>query len=342
MSGRFHVAVYRQGKLFLLDQTKLPHQKRYICLRRADDVARAIKRLQVRGAPWIGVVAGYGLAIEAQRLPDNRLRVGLARAAQRLISVRPTAFNLFFVIQRMIDLTKKFDWNPAQLRRALVAEAQLIEQEEQRRSDAIAYWGAKLIPENAVILTICNTGALAAPGIGTALGVIFQARHEGKCVEVYVCETRPLLQGARLTTFELQGAKIPFTLITDSAAATVIEHCDLVLVGADRVAGNGDTANKVGTKMLAVLAKESKKPFYVAAPSSTFDPQTSTGADIVIEERDGDEVRQFGKCRVSPARAPVFNPAFDVTPARLITAFITEAGIIRPPFHKNIQRLLIS
>ncbi|MGQ9678412.1 MAG: S-methyl-5-thioribose-1-phosphate isomerase [bacterium] len=213
----------------------------------------------MRGARWIGVVASYGLAIEAERLPDNSLRVGLARAAQRLISARPTAFNLFFAVQRRVNLMKNLDCNPAQLRRALIAEAQLIEQEEQTRSSSITSWGAKLIPENAVILTICNTGVLAAPGIGTALEAIFQAQREGKCVEVYVCEARSLLQGARLTAFELQGARIPFTLITDSAAATVIKHCDLVLVGADRVACNGDTANKVGTKMLAVLAKESKK-----------------------------------------------------------------------------------
>lgn len=172
------------------------------------------------------------------------------------------------------------------------------------------------------------------------MGVIFQAQRAGKCVKVYICETRPLLQGARLTSFELLRLKVPFTLITDSGAATVIERCDLVLVGAGRVAGNGDTANKVGTKMLAVLARENKKPFYVAAPSSTFDPQTPIGADIVIEERDGDEVRRFGKCRVAPTRAPVFNPAFDVTPTRLVTAFITEAGIIRPPFQKNIRRTL--
>ncbi len=333
-------AIYQKGALLLLDQTRLPHQERYLRLRRARDVARAIKLLQVRGAPWIGVAAAYALALEAQRLSDDRLRAGLAKAAQVLIKARPTAVNLSWAVNRLMMLVNREDLTPSQLRRAVIAEAKAIEKEEQNRSEAIAVQGAKVVPQNAVVLTICNTGALAAPGLGTALGVIFQAHQAGKNVEVYACETRPLLQGARLTTFELLRAKVPVCLIADSAAATVIERCDLVLVGADRIAANGDTANKVGTRMLAVLAKEAKKPFYVVAPVSTFDLQCRSGAEIVIEERSGDEVRRLGRCQVAPEQVRVFNPAFDVTPAQLITAFITDAGIIKPPFKRNIGRVL--
>jgi len=334
------VVRYEDGKLLLLDQTQLPHHERFLCLRRAAEVARAIKLLQVRGAPWIGVAAAYGVAIEAQRLPDDKLISGLTRAAQMLIRARPTAVNLSWAVKRMMSVLNRADLTPRELRRTLVVEAKTIEQEERARSQAIALKGVKVVPQKAVILTICNTGALAAPGLGTALGVVLQAHQEGKRVEVYACETRPLLQGARLTAFELLRARVPFYLIVDSAAASVIERCDLVLVGADRIAANGDTANKVGTKMLAILAKEAKKPFYVVAPASTFDFQCRTGADIVIEERSGDEVRRFGRCQVAPEPAPVFNPAFDVTPARLITAFITDAGIVKPPFKRNIRRLL--
>jgi eIF-2B alpha/beta/delta-like uncharacterized protein len=211
---------------------------------------------------------------------------------------------------------------------------------EVERSLAMARHGARLLPQNATVLTICNTGALAGPGMGTALGVVFQAHMDGKRPHVYACETRPLLQGSRLTTLELQRAKIPVTLIADSAAASVVDRCDLVLVGADRIAANGDTANKVGTRMLATLARAAHKPFYVVAPSSTFDAATRTGKQIVVEERDGEEVRAFAGCRAAPAGTAVFNPAFDVTPARLITGFITERGILNPTYRKSIQRLL--
>jgi methylthioribose-1-phosphate isomerase len=219
-------------------------------------------------------------------------------------------------------------------------EAKRIEVEEIARSLAMAKHGAKLLPKRANALTICNTGALAGPGMGTALGVVFQAHLDGKKPHVYACETRPLLQGARLTALELLRAKIPVTLIADSAAASVIDKCDIVLVGADRIAANGDTANKVGTKMLATLARAARKPFYVVAPTSTFDLATPDGGRIVVEERDGEEVRAFAGCRAAPKETPVFNPAFDVTPARLITGFITDRGILRPPFRKAIRQLL--
>jgi methylthioribose-1-phosphate isomerase len=294
----------------------------------------------VRGAPQIGVAAAYGLAVEANRLPDERLRAGLRRAAATLGSARPTAVNLGYAVKRVVRLLDEPDLVAAGLRRLIQDEARAIEREEAASSLATARHGAKLVPPGATILTICNTGALAGPGMGSALGVVFQAHLDGKKPRVYACETRPLLQGSRLTTLELMRARIPVTLIADSAAASVIEKCDIVLVGADRIARNGDTANKVGTKMLAVVAHAAGKPFYVVAPSTSFDLSCADGGDIAIEERGGEEVRGFAGCRAAPAGVPAFNPAFDVTPARLITAFITERGIIRPPFRRSIGAAL--
>jgi len=332
--------VFTGSRLRILDQTALPHRLRYLHPTSAAEVAGIIKRLAVRGAPAIGAAAAYGLAVEAGRLPDRTLKAGLARAARTLIAARPTAVNLKWAVVRVIQSVAVRGLTPAVMRRAVTQEAERIEAEEIERSLAMARHGVKLLPKNASILTICNTGALAAPGMGTALGVVFQAHLDGKKPHVYACETRPLLQGGRLTTLELLRAKIPVTLIADSAAASVIDQCDLVLVGADRIAATGDTANKVGTKMLATLARAARKPFYVVAPSSTFDPATPNGGQIVVEERDGEEVRAFAGCRAAPKGVPVFNPAFDVTPARLITGFITDRGIIRPPFRKTIRRLL--
>jgi methylthioribose-1-phosphate isomerase len=280
------------------------------------------------------------MAVEARRLPNRTLRAGLARAAHALIAARPTAVNLKWAVVRVMQSVSVRAMSPEEKRRAVLAEAQRIEAEEVGRSLAMARHGAKLLPKNAEVLTICNTGALAGPGLGTALGVVIQAHLDGKRPHVYACETRPLLQGSRLTTLELQRAKIPVTLIADSAAASVIDKCDVVLVGADRIAANGDTANKVGTKMLATLARAARKPFYVVAPSSTFDPATRTGKQVIVEERDGEEVRAFAGCRASPKGVPVFNPAFDVTPARLITGFITDRGVLNPPYRKSIRSLL--
>jgi methylthioribose-1-phosphate isomerase len=280
------------------------------------------------------------MAVEARRLPNRTLRAGLARAAHALIAARPTAVNLKWAVVRVMQSVSVRAMSPEEKRRAVLAEAQRVEAEEVGRSLAMARHGAKLLPKNAEVLTICNTGALAGPGLGTALGVVIQAHLDGKRPHVYACETRPLLQGSRLTTLELQRAKIPVTLIADSAAASVIDKCDVVLVGADRIAANGDTANKVGTKMLATLARAARKPFYVVAPSSTFDPATRTGKQVIVEERDGEEVRAFAGCRASPKGVPVFNPAFDVTPARLITGFITDRGVLNPPYRKSIRSLL--
>ena len=331
---------YQRNRLRILDQTLLPCRFAYLYPKSATEVAASIKRLAVRGAPAIGVAAAYGLAVEAKRLPDARLSQGFEQAARMLAAARPTAVNLRWAIVRVMQSVSVRAMSPEETRRAVLAEAQRIETEEVERSLAMARHGAKLLTKNADILTICNTGALAAPGMGTALGVVFQAHLNGKSPRVYACETRPLLQGSRLTTLELLRAKIPVTLIADSAAASVIDKCALVLVGADRIAANGDTANKVGTKMLATLARVARKPFYVVAPSSTFDPATPSGGTIVVEQRDGEEVRRFAGCRAAPKGVPVFNPAFDVTPARLITAFITDRGILKPPYRRSILQLL--
>jgi methylthioribose-1-phosphate isomerase len=335
----FHAVSFERNRLRILDQTLLPHRFVYLYPKSAAEVAVIIKRLAVRGAPAIGVAAAYGLAVEARRLPDGRLAGGLRRAAHTLISARPTAVNLKWAVVRVVQSLSVGGLSPAAIRRSAAEMAASIEADEIERSLALARRGAKLLGQNAVILTICNTGALAAPGMGTALGVVFQAHLDGKKPRVFACETRPLLQGARLTTLELQRAGIPVTLIADSAAASVIDACDIVLVGADRIAMNGDTVNKVGTRMLATLARAAHKPFYVVAPTSTFDPDTPNGRRVIIEQRDGEEVRKFAGCRAAPKGVPVFNPAFDVTPARLITAFITGRGIRCPPFRESIRRL---
>lgn len=336
----FRAVEFRGSRLRIIDQTLLPHRLVYLYPKSAVEVAAIIKRLAVRGAPAIGVAAAYGLTVEARRLPDRDLRRGLTTAARMLVNARPTAVNLKWAVEQVIRSLSAQPSTPDAIRRAVTEEAKRIEAEEVARSLAMAKHGAKLLKKNAVVLTICNTGALAAPGMGTALGVVIQAHLDGKKPHVYACETRPLLQGSRLTTLECQRAKIPCTLIADSAAASVMDKCDVVLVGADRIAANGDTANKVGTKMLATLARTARKSFYIVAPSSTFDPATPNGQRIVVEQRDGEEVRAFAGCRAAPKGVPVFNPAFDVTPARLITGFVTGRGILKPPYRKSIRQLL--
>jgi methylthioribose-1-phosphate isomerase len=336
----FQSVRYRNSRLTVVDQRLLPGGVRRLRLRSAAETVRAIKALAVRGAPCLGVVAAYGLAVEARRLPDHRLRSGLARAAMRLASARPTAVNLEWAVDRVRRIIGQDGLSSAELRERVETEARAIEAEEIARSRAMAAYGERLVPRQARILTICNTGPLAAPGFGTALGVVLRSQVAGKEPHVYVCETRPLLQGARLTATELVRAGVAATLIVDSAAASVMPVCDLVLVGADRVAANGDTANKVGTLALAVLARYWKKPFYVVAPTSTFDTECVTGAGIAIEERGAEEVRGFRGCRSAGSGIRVFNPAFDVTPGRLISGFVTEKGICRSPFRRSIRKLL--
>ena len=335
----FRAVRFARGRLFIIDQTRLPSAVREMRLSSAREAARAIRRLCVRGAPNIGVAAGYALAVEALRLPDARLESGLVRAARTLITARPTAVNLARAVRRVMAATGR-ESRPEAIRRAAERTARCIEDEEVAGSLAICRHGAKLVTKEARILTICNTGPLAGVGMGTALGVVIEAHRRGKKPRVFACETRPLLQGARLTTLELLRAGVDCTLIVEGAAATVMPDCDMVIAGADRIARNGDTANKVGTRMLAHLARAYRKPFYIAAPGSTFDPDCRDGSAIVVEERGPEEVRRFGACRAAPPAVKAFNPAFDVTPGRLITGFVTEQGIVRPPWRTAITRFL--
>lgn len=336
----FRAVRWHRGRLDVIDQTALPRQVRHLHLSSAAQVAAAIRRLSVRGAPAIGVAGAYGLALEARRLGARALMSGLAVAGTELAQTRPTAVNLRWAVERVMAAASS-ESTPRQVRAAALREARAIDCEETLRSFAMARHGADLIQQDASILTICNTGALAAPGLGTALGAVLQAGLDGKRQLVYVCETRPLLQGARLTALELERAGIEFRVIVDSAAASVIGRCQMAIVGADRIAANGDTANKIGTRAIAILARQARRPFFVAAPASTFDVNCATGRNIPIEERAADEVRRFGRCRVTLPDAPVFNPAFDVTDHSFITGFITERGVIRPPFRPAIRRLVL-
>jgi methylthioribose-1-phosphate isomerase len=291
--------------------------------------------MQVRGAPAIGVAAAYGIALGAQGIISNdptRFKAELEQVFETLGATRPTARNLFSSIERMrqaVMNTKDIE----QAKQILISEAISIHEEQMQADRTISVLGASLIKPGSAILTHCNTGPLATAGYGTALGVIICAHQQGKVKQVLATETRPLCQGARLTAWELKQAGIPFKLITDSMAGYVMSRgmIDAVIVGADRIALNGDTANKIGTYTLAVLARENGIPFYVAAPTTTIDKSIATGAEIVIEERSPDEVACISGVRVAPEGVEVLNPAFDVTPTRYIAAIITEEGILSPP-----------
>ena len=328
---------WHQGVVRMLDQTRLPAEVVWIDCRDHQTVARGIKELWIRGAPAIGVAAAMGAALGAQTIAASGYD-DFARDFQSVIDTlaktRPTAVNLFWALERMRRHAEIRRAEPiAAIKAALIHEAQAIHREDIARNQAMGAHGAGLIPDNARVLTHCNTGALATGGHGTALGVLRSAWQDGKRIRVWVDETRPVLQGARLTMWELEQDKIPATLITDNMAGWMMARgeVDLCIVGADRIASNGDTANKIGTYSVAVLARAHKIPFYVAAPTSTIDFGIKTGAEIPIEERNPDEVTHvFGKVRIAPAQAVAANPAFDVTPARLITAIITENGIFKP------------
>jgi len=324
----------------LLDQTRLPAEEVYLEITDYRVMAEAIKELKVRGAPAIGVAGGYGMAvgalgIEAGTFQDFREK--LAGVSQTLRSTRPTARNLFRALDRM-DAVAAAGKDITGTRAALVSEAIAIHAEEAEATEQLSRIGADLIEDGFTILTHCNTGPLATTGYGTALGVIIYAKEQGKDVRVFADETRPLLQGARLTCWELQKAGIPVTLITDSMAGHFMSkgRIDCAIVGADRIAANGDTANKIGTYSVAVLAKENGVPFYVAAPTTTIDVSLSTGEDIPIEERKPEEVTGFHGVRTAPEGCDAANPAFDVTPHTCITAIVTERGIIREPFAQGI------
>lgn len=327
----------------LLDQTLLPAVERYFECSTLEELGDAIERLAVRGAPALGVAAAYGMALAARLSTASSAKAlhrDLRIAGRYLVGVRPTAVNIPWAVQRIerhVDHVEGLD----EVRGAVLAEARCIEEEDSEACAAIGRHGASLVPHKARILTHCNTGHLCSAGIGTAQGVIETAHLAGKGVHVWVDETRPLLQGSRLTAWELQRLGVPMTLIADSAAASLMSRgeVDMVITGADRIAANGDTANKVGTCGLAVLAKHFHIPFYIAAPSSTVDLATPSGDDITIEERDPAEVTAFRGIEIAPPGTPAADPAFDVTPGSLVAAMITEHGVIRPPYRSGLAKL---
>jgi methylthioribose-1-phosphate isomerase len=321
---------YEGGVLRLLDQRALPREVRYVEMNSWRDVADAIRRLAVRGAPLIGIAAAYGLALAARQ---GELHAG----ARELAATRPTAVNLRWAIDRVLAAASAVD-----AATATQAEARCIHDEQIASDERMGALGAELLPERATVLTHCNTGSLATGGIGTALGVVKTAQGRGGIAKVVVDETRPLLQGSRLTAWELSRCGVPFEVIVDAAAAGIIASgaVDAVLVGADRIAANGDTANKVGTYGLALAAHAHSVPFYVIAPASTIDATTASGAGITIEHRDDDEVLSLSGARTAPEGASALNPAFDVTPSALITAVVTERGVLRPPFGAAIASVM--
>jgi len=328
----------------ILDQTRLPRKEVYLELSRHQDIASAITELKIRGAPAIGVAGGYGVALGALKIKATT-KTEFLRKLQNIIqlvaSTRPTAHNLFRALERMQRASESAkDVEP--IKKALVAEAIAIHNEEAEATLKLSQLGAELIKDGFNILTHCNTGALATAGYGTAFGVIRQAIKQGKRLKVFATETRPLLQGARITAWELKQANIPFTLITDSMAGYFMSQGDIdcVIVGADRIALNGDTANKIGTYTLAVLARENNIPFYVAAPLTTVDPALASGDEIPIEQRSPQEVTHIQGVAIAPDGVEALNPAFDVTPHPYITAIITDGGIIRAPFEEGIKELI--
>ena len=330
----------------MIDQRKLPAQETYVRCRTAAEVARAIKTMVIRGAPAIGVAAAYGLALgvrKSQATGTQKLAAEFYRMCEVMAATRPTAVNLFWAIDRMKEtfaVAARAGESVDQIKDRLDREAQAIHDEDLASCRALGAFGAAVVPDEARILTHCNAGALATAGYGTALGVIRGAVEQGKRVTVLADETRPFLQGARLTAWELVRDGIQTTVITDNMAGAIMSmgQIDLVVVGADRIAANGDTANKIGTYTVAVLAREHNIPFYVAAPLSTIDLQTPDGQHIPIEERSAREVTHMAGSQVTPDGVLIRNPAFDVTPHRFIAGIITERGVFRPPFIESLKR----
>jgi methylthioribose-1-phosphate isomerase len=339
---------WRDDGVVMVDQRKLPAEEVYVTCRTASEVARAIKTMVIRGAPAIGVAAAMGLALglrESKATGTQKLAAEFYKLCEQMAATRPTAVNLFWAIERMkrtfaagVSAGESSD----QLKSRLAAEAAAIHDEDVASCRAIGRHGAEIVPDEARVLTHCNAGALATAGYGTALGVIRGARDAGKRVAVFADETRPVLQGARLTAWELVRDGIDTTVISESMAAPLMRdgRIDLVVVGADRIAANGDTANKIGTYTVALVAREHGVPFYVAAPVSTIDLDTPDGRRIPIEERDPREVTHVRNVRVAPEGAKVFNPSFDVTPHHLIAGIITERGIARPPYTESLATVV--
>ena len=345
------IIAWRDDKILLLDQTRLPGEEVYVEITAVADLAAAIRDMRVRGAPALGVAAAYGLALAATTSPAgssgghaagrDELLAHLRRAAETLAATRPTAVNLPWALERVLVAAAAAP-DAETARRAVVAEALRIHHETLDSDRRLSELGAGLIPQDAAVLTHCNAGALATAGYGTALGVLRSAHERGKRIHVYATETRPLLQGARLTAWELLRDGIPATLIADSAAGGLLRRglVACAVVGADRIAANGDVANKVGTYGLAVLSHENEAPFYVAAPSSTIDLSLADGDAIPIEERAPEEVTTFAGRRTAPEGVQAANPAFDVTPHRYVTAIITERGIAREPYSESLSALV--
>jgi methylthioribose-1-phosphate isomerase len=335
---------WNKDKVIMIDQRKLPEKEVYIECEDYNQVAEAIEMMVIRGAPAIGVAAGFGVALGLLRVEnEENLDEEFDRIFRRLEKTRPTAYNLFWALKRM---KRTFEENRRlampQLKKIVVQEALDIEKEDIETNKKIGFLGKDLLQDGQSVLTHCNAGSLATAGYGTALGVIRSAFKEGKKIQVFADETRPLLQGARLTCWELDRENIPVTLITDNMAGHFMQKgkISLVVTGADRIARNGDTANKIGTYSVAVLAKEHDLPFYVAAPLNTIDFSMKDGSEIPVEERKAQEVREVGGRCLTLSHVKVQNPAFDITPARYISAIITEKGIARPPYKKSLAKLI--
>jgi len=342
---KFKTIEWKGNYIRLLDQRRLPGEVRYLKCRDASSVARAIRTMAIRGAPAIGVAAAMGIALAAKKIrpcQPRAFRMAMDRVCDILGQTRPTAVNLFWAIHRMKQVLDETSFlSSGEMSAKLEAEALQIYKEDIEINQKIGGYGKILIKDGFGVLTHCNAGALATAGYGTALGVIYAAWCEGKKFKVFADETRPMLQGARLTAWELVQEKIPVTVITDNMAGCLMKRgrISLIVVGADRIARNGDVANKIGTYPLAILAKFHHVPLYVAAPTSTLDLTIASGGDIPIEERSPEEVTHFRGKRITAKKVSAFNPAFDVTPHTLIKGIITEKGIIRKPFEKNLREI---
>jgi methylthioribose-1-phosphate isomerase len=336
---------WQDGKVRFLDQTKLPLEEVYVETDDETVIAQAIRSMSIRGAPLLGIAVAYGFVLSFSKLKSvdaRSLMAWIQRTTNLFASIRPTATNLFWALNKMHYVALESTGQaPEKIRSNLLTEARLIHAEDERKCRQIGQFGAELLPNAASILTHCNTGSLATGGDGTAQSIIKRAWKQHKLHHVFVDETRPLLQGARLTAWELKRLRIPFTLITDNTAAFLLQQgkVNVIVVGADRVTLNGDVANKIGTYGLAVLAKHHNIPFYVAAPTSTIDFEMVSGREIPIEQRNEAEVTMFGGQQVAPKGIDVYSPAFDVTPNELITAIITEEGILRRPYQTAMDHL---
>jgi len=336
---------WKKGRLYLLDQTRLPLQERYVACATYQDVARAIRDMVVRGAPAIGVAAAFGMVLGARQSEAGTSALWekhMSQVARTLIATRPTAVNLVWAVERMRGVLVRSPIRRKQpLLKELESEALRILEEDLKANREMGRQGQILIPDGVSVLTHCNAGALATSGYGTALGVVRAAREAGKRVHVYVDETRPRLQGARLTAWELMKDRIPCTLITDNMAGWLMAQgkIHLAITGADRIAANGDVANKIGSYSVALLCRVHRIPFYVAAPLSTIDLSTERGEKIPIEQRASNEVTTLQGKRLAPAAARVYNPGFDVTPHRFISAIITERGIVQRPYRTNLRKI---